>query len=147
MNTIKMADYSTWENQLKDIANEKRIVAMIKGWAVLEEPPCDLTISTDSGYRCFMYLPYDITEEQGHKILAWLIRRSGKKFLRFIRDSGVKPTWWNNDSYDNPTKNDIFTDSMGEFKSLFLLENSPLGKCKVIKKKKEVEVSELICVE
>jgi len=69
-------------------------------------------------------------------LLAWVVRHSGRKFTKELRDGATMPYFWN-------SNDEILSDQR---KCLIFVEDMPLGKnCKIIKKMKTVEVSEIVC--
>jgi hypothetical protein len=119
------------------IEKERRLVRMLLSWELIEAPPMPFTVSLDWGYRCFVYPPAESTDEQLHHFLAWFVRRSGKKFLRTMRDSG-SIFWWNNGHAH-------FTFEGVNLEALFLLEHFKSGNCTIIEEEKMVKVKRLVC--
>lgn len=128
----------SWKEKELEIAKEKRIYRMLLYWEAAEPTPLPFTISLDMGYRCFVYPPTDASEDDMHRFLAWFVRRSGKKFLRVIRDEG-SILWWNHGG-------STFHFENANFEALFLLEKFRAGKkCHVVEETQIVKVKQLVC--
>ena len=129
-----------WHDVIKNMALEKRIVRMVRRWADKDVPPVPIKMSLDWGYRCFVYPDEKSTEGELHRLLAWFVRNSGKKFTRFFREEGGTVTWWNTSQTD-------FKDDEGELSALFLIEKFPVGTCQIVivEEIKTVKVKKLVC--
>ena len=128
-----------WEDQAEARRKEARFVAMIERWVVRNEPPAEVQFSTDNGFRVFVFPGINTTDEEKHKLLAWLVRASGKKFMRVWNEADSRVFWWN----DIEDRN--FTDDEGEFNCIFLFERPALGGCKIVEEEKMVKVKRLVC--
>ena len=139
-------DTYAWDNFEKEMAQEKRIVAIIESWAEIENPPIDIYLMTYSAsYVNVRPFQTDVTDVDKHKLLAWFVRLSGKKFLKHMR-SNSELIWWNYSNFDK-VDNDLFKDAQGELRALIMIENAALGKCRFVEKTKTVKYKELVCDE
>lgn len=140
-------DTWSWDNVEKRILQEKRCVAKIEDWAKKESPPVDIGIDCSCGSIVSVYPPLsgEINDNEKHKLLAWFVRNSKKKFLRDSRESGAI-YWWNaSHGKDIPFDNDNFNDDAGKFIMTIMIENAAIGNCKLVEKERVVKYKELVC--
>lgn len=126
-----------WADKEADIVKEKRMARMILSLGAIEEPPLPFALSFDWGYRAWINPPAGAAELDMHRLLAWAVRSSAKKFTRNMRDTG-SIFWWNSGSTD-------FTFEGETFQALIFLENFGAGKCKIIEEEKLVKVKRIVC--
>lgn len=151
MGKIKVDTWS-WDTAAKRMRNEKRCAAKIQDWGESEPPPIDININVASGNMVTVYPVFsmdviidDITDNDKHKLLAWFVRHSKKKFLKSARESGG--IYWSNRNYGENLSldNSDFEDDAGKFKMIIYIENAALGKCRIVEKQKTITVKELVC--
>lgn len=147
-----VVDESDWSNRIRNTEQERYVVALFRGWVEKERPPYRLKISPSNGYCYSIYAiddeGYDVKLEPEYfrPIIGWLSRMSGKKFFRTVRGGTTSLLWWNTDyivsqkeggSAISVKGNEHFerTDGRGEIKALFIVENAPLGACKIVERK------------
>jgi len=142
MGKIEVDTYR-WDNSEKEISKEKRMVEIIKGWAEVETPPIDISVNTYLGlYITIRPFEFSVEDIDKHKLLAWVVKRSGKKFFKTVR--GESELIWCNSSSNGHY---IFKDEHGELKMHISIENAALGKCRFVTKEKVVKYTELVCDE
>lgn len=135
MGKVRLSEYCNIEEKQKDLDREKEIIVRVNEWAAKDEPPCNISISSDWGFRLFIYPDEEATEKQKHQLLAWVVRHTGAKFEKSIRDDDKEPHW----SCFQSMK-------IGNMDILTMIEKMPLGqKCKIVKKTITKEVSEIVC--
>lgn len=134
-------DSWTQDNAEKGTRQEMIMLVAVREWAEKEAPPCDVTVSADWGFRLFFKPNRDATDEDKHRLLAWLVRSTGTKFVRFFREDSGQVAWWNSGDECKMKDGDVV------FRPLIFLENAPIGKCRVVETEKLVKVKELVCEE
>ena len=135
METERISNTSI-EDRRKQLEKEEGFLNQIIEWDKEETLPCKIEVSTDWGWRVFIYPEAESTEEQKRKLVAWFVRRTGEKFISFFREDSKTVTYWNNNSNN------------GMDRPLYLIERLPVGKnCKIVKETKTVEVNKLVCVD
>ena len=105
---------------------------MILSWEEAEVPPIPFVLTFDWGYRAFVNPDPGATELDLHRLLAWFVRNSGKKFTRNMRDDG-SIFWWNSGQSD-------FEFGVAPVNALILLEKFGAGNCRIVEETKTVTV-------
>jgi len=136
MGKVSVSPYCTIEDAKKGLKLDQANMDLVFEWEKKDPPPCDVRVSADWGYRLFINPEEGTTPEEKHKLLAWVVRKSGKKFTKRLRSDSTNPYFWN-------CNDEILADGR---KCLIFVEDMPLGKnCKIVKTKKTFEVSEIVC--
>lgn len=130
----------SWQAAIDAIEKEKKIARMIESWNSIEEIPVPISLTFDWGYRAFVNPPTDTADEDLHRLLAWFVRRSGKRFTRNMRDDG-SIFWW------NMSQNPRFEFEGESLDALIFLERFKAGKCRIVEETKTVTVKKLVCDE
>lgn len=140
-------DTWAWDDWDKQRAGEERAVAMFRSWIESEAPPVGFMLSPSSiGSSCLrvaLYPDTAATDDDKHRLLAWLVRVSGKRFTRQFVESDKRVMWWNNEGDDKLWRK--FQDADGEFELIIMLERPALGKCRIVEEEKLVKVKRLVC--
>ena len=141
MKTIGLVIFDRWtqENAERLARQENLCLEYFEGIVNKEQPPCKIRVDSDLGSRITVYPDIGVTDDEKHRLLAWLVKMTGKKFTRFIRENEDTVSWICSGDEIN------LKDGENTFTAFIMMERASLGRCRIVKREKTVTVSELVC--